>query len=156
MTMSGVAAARAVIASVLVAIVAIALPADAAGGLTAHIVLPSTTMAAGTTMYGTLVIDNAGRPVAMTGCGVDAVLSNGAITQQFMCDLVLRGPIPSGESRWEIELDASYTACGGRGGDRPRCEADGYPPPLPAGSYRVVIIGVEVVSTPPVAVRLTA
>jgi hypothetical protein len=161
MTMSRVAWTRVLAASVLFATIALALPADAADGLSAHIVLPFTTMPAGSTMHGTLVIENSGRAVTGTGCGgvPEAVLSNGTITQTLACAMGggwrMRS-IPAGESTWPMTLLATYTQCGGERGRPPRCTASGDVPPLPAGIYHVVVIDVDgVVPVPPITVRIT-
>ena len=121
--------------------------------LSARIVLPATTMRAGSSMTGHVVVDNnTGHALHATGCiSLFAVaLGNDEIAPRVAWALCLqRFTIPSGSSRYPVTVTARDLSC-------PPC-SNGLPRPLPPGDYRAMLFQASpVVPTPPaVGVRVT-
>jgi hypothetical protein len=124
--------------------------------LSARIVLPYTTMVAGSSIAGHLVVENnTGQELHSSGCLALFVLGlgNEKISPERAMPLCLQGfTIPVGESSWPVGVFASYWECGG--GIR-RC-INGYPPPYPPGDYLAVLIAGDyrIPDPTPIAVRV--
>ena len=131
-------------------------PPVAVAPLSSRIELPSETIVAGSTMHGTLIIENnTGAPVAQSRCPDDrwqVYITNGVaasgpapdIAVIYKCD---RNPpdLPVGETKLPFTFDASYDHCAPAADSyppTPKClPGDNIMPPLPAGDYRVEIKG---------------
>ncbi len=138
-------------------------PSASAEALTAHLAGFPKAIAAGASAQGTLVIVNQSGSeqqlqvppncapnwaIGLRNDRVDAVPVPVA-----SCDpnpLVLA----PGETRLPASITARYATCGGSGGATPACEPGGGMPPLPAGEYEIVVIGLTL-DVPPVAVTVT-
>jgi len=118
-------------------------PQTAATPVSARVELPVTTIKAGTTVNGEVVVVNdTGKPIETTGCGsvfqvglrndhIEAVPSWAACGQQIT--------IPVGESRYPVTVTATYAACGGQASPPlPPCAPRGMPP-LPPGRYEAAL-----------------
>ena len=120
------------------------LPANAS--LSARIVLPSTTMAGGSTMSGKVIVTNdTGRALHGDGCLTPFLveLGNDRIVPNWSTPLCLQHfTIPVGESSWPVTVHGSLSMCSGDGpdGEIPGCLPDGNTPPLPPGSYRAMLL----------------
>jgi hypothetical protein len=120
--------------------------------LRAEIVLPTTSVAAGSSIPGEVVVQNdTGSAIRVSGCGTPFVvaLGNDEITPTIAWRACLSSfTIPIGPSTWPVTVAASYLGCNG-GPPSPPC-VNGHVPPLPAGSYRAVLYqSSHVVPTPP-------
>lgn len=128
------------------------------GALSARIVLPSTTVTAGSTMPGRVVVHNTtGHRLHVAGCGSPFVvaLGNDKIKPKVIwLDCLQRFTIPVGWSSWPVEISASYSVCGTGKGLVP-CQ-NAHVPALPPGSYEAVLFqSSHVVPRPaPVDVRV--
>jgi hypothetical protein len=128
--------------------------------LSMTLVIPSTTMKAGASMQGQVVVENdTGRArYARGGCvwQFAVALSKGSTVPavaQPACDTGFK--IPAGQSSWPVSVDATYDGCGGPGGPYPPCTHN-RPPPLPPGVYRAWILGGEPTIPPrPTLIRVT-
>jgi hypothetical protein len=148
----------------LLAALVMLLPACTSARLSARIVLPSTTMAAGSEMSGKVTVDNeTGHPLHIIACGspFQVVLGNDKVpAAAYFPACGFRVTIPSGESQWPVTVLGSYSSCGGQSASGapqwPRC-IDGLPPPLPAGDYKAMFFQEpRVVPTPPsISIRVT-
>jgi hypothetical protein len=104
--------------------------------LSARLELQSS-LAAGDHAAGTVVVsNNTGRPITTRGCGSPyaVALHDDSYTQQWpslACAEVFT--IPTGESRWPISIDATYSECPPT--ETNSCVANGAPPPLPPATY---------------------
>jgi hypothetical protein len=134
--------------------------------VSARVELPTTTMAAGSSISGRVVIENRiGYALHGDGCltPFQVVMSTDGIEYDAGWPLCLqRLTIPSGESSWPVTVVATYSGCigdpGYRGNDlMPRCLANGTVPPLPPGTYRAKLVqNPDLVPTPPpVLIRVT-
>jgi hypothetical protein len=116
-----------------------------AASVTARLVLPARTLAAGSRMAGRLVIDNnTGHTIGGTVCISDfKVLLVGARVRQdaVWLQCAQHFKVPAGESSWPVEVDAFYLMCGNGKpfGDMPSCLSTGRAPPLPPGVYKAVV-----------------
>jgi hypothetical protein len=114
--------------------------------ISARIVLPSTTIAAGSSMSGKVVVTNdTGLALHGKGCGspFQVVLRNDKIAPEVGRALCLqRITIPAGESTWPVTVFATYLSCDfdAASDQHPSCLRDGTVPPLPAGSYRAMLL----------------
>ncbi len=113
-------------------------------GVTARIELSSTTMTAGSTMSGHVIVENdTGHEIHATGCGglFGLTLANDKIHQEPIWPSCARDyTIPVGESRYPVIVLASYDSCNQTGTDGlQRCIPPGTPPPLPPGDYQVTL-----------------
>jgi hypothetical protein len=131
----------------------------AAAPLSAHVDLPSKTIAAGSTVNAIVVVENnTGTDLNVIGCGSPfaVALRNARIEPEVawhLCRQTLT--IPVGTSSHTLRVSASYLACGS-GGRLPAC-VDGHSPPLPPGRYEATLYQHPiVVPTPaPIAVEVT-
>jgi hypothetical protein len=145
---------------ILVAALVMLLPACSSARISARIVLPSRTMAAGSTMAGKVIVTNdTGQALHGDGCGFDVALSNDRITSSIGCAGGGSVTIPIGVSSWPVTVSGSYTACGQdpQNASHPPCLKDGHAPPLPPGDYRAeLILYPRLVPTPPsIGIRVT-
>jgi hypothetical protein len=131
--------------------------------LSARVMLPSQTMAAGSRMTGHVLVDNStGHAIHVSGClNLFQVLLTSstyrpavawaACLQQFT--------IPAGETRYPVMVWASYSQCGqGRPQHGLRaCLPCERMPPLPPGTYHARLFQVHhlVQVPPPITVRVT-
>jgi hypothetical protein len=120
--------------------------------LWAEIDLPSTTMSAGTSMSGYVVVHNdTGQELHVSGCGTPfaVALGNDEIEPTVAWNSCLQPfTIPSGTSNWPVTVRATFLACGGPS-PVPACQ-EGHVPPLPPGSYRAMLYqSPRIVPTPP-------
>ena len=132
--------------------------------ISARVVLPSRTLAAGASLSGHVVIENnTGRAIRAAGCG-----------SLFQLELVGRDyhptvgwltclqtlTIPKGRSSYPVSIAASYNRCisGRPHGTTKACLPEGGPPALPPGVYRAVLFQVrKLVPAPPaISVRVTS
>jgi hypothetical protein len=134
-----------------------------AAPMTARVVLPSRTMTAGTSMSGQVLVDNTtGHAIHVSGCVklFQVMLTSNTYRPPvawFTCSQ--RFTIPTGESRYAVTVQASYSECSqGRPqhGLKP-CMPAGRMPPLPPGTYHAKLFQVgNLVRVPPaLAVRVT-
>jgi hypothetical protein len=129
-------------AVLLVAVV----PACGRAGLTARIVLPTSTVRTGSIIHGELVVNNeTGETVIVATCGTPFVvaLANDAYQPAIFWPRCLQHvPIPVGESTWRVDIRATYLACQGEASPavppEPQC-VNGNVPPLPVGIYRATL-----------------
>ncbi len=127
-------------------------PVQPEGAVSARIVLPSTTVTAGSTMSGRVVVHNTtGHRLHVDGCGSPfaVALGNDKVKPKVAWLTCLqRFTIPDGWSSWPVEVSASYSMCGKGKGLVP-CE-NGQVPALPPGGYQAVLFqSSHVVPTPP-------
>ncbi|MHB8438952.1 MAG: hypothetical protein ACYDD4_07300 [Acidimicrobiales bacterium] len=149
-----------------VTVVTSASPAP--GVLTTTIELPSTTLVAGTTVPGTLVVRNdtvstinltqGCRSFWAVGLQSPAVPFKPAFPALCSTDPLL---IVSGTNRFPFELHVAYSSCamapGGAGGGAPPCGANDMPPGLPPGRYQVIVVSeTPVIHAEPLSVTVIA
>lgn len=116
-----------------------------AAGASAAFHLSADTMAAGSTIAGTVqVYNNAEEAIERTTCGAYfvAVLEGDAATQLYSrprCNEAF--VIPPGSSSYPITAKATYLTCiNGEASELvPACLPDGTMPPMPAGTYEVEV-----------------
>ena len=132
-------------------------------GVTARIELPSTTMTAGSTMSGHVVVENnTGHEVRATGChGLFGVaLRNTQVPQDVVFPTCAEEiTIPVGESSYPVPVLAEYYACNAAGdGGLQRCLPGGGAPPLPPGVYQATLFQASPVAPapPPIDVNVEA
>ena len=106
--------------------------------VSARIELPSTTLAAGTTLSARIVVSNdTGHPITGGGCGSPfAVLlvSDDIHPMVAWPSCLERITVPVGVSTWNVDVSGSYSSCGGGAGVP--CVNGRTTPPLPPGDYR--------------------
>ena len=126
-------------------------------GVTARVVLPSTTMIAGSSMTGSVVVENdTGHALHAIGCGtwlqvVLAVPGSEPIVPWTLCREQFT--IPLGTSTHPARIAAGYLGCNSPPpGAPPGC------PPLPVGAYQATMFESDTVVPipPPVAVTVVA
>ena len=138
----------------------------AASTLTARSEIPSRTLVAGSTVHARLhVLNRSGQPVTVTTCQspFQIALSNNSYTPELAWPLcAMSFSIPAGASTYKLDLQTSYSSCGGQGATPDGraltpCIA-GRPPPLPAGKYQLELMqNPTVVETPtPISVRVVS
>jgi len=130
--------------------------------MTARLVLPSRTLAAGSSMSGRLIVENnTGRAIRTWGCGTLFVVALTSSTYQpaipwLAC--LQSFTIPAGRTTYRLTIAASYYQCPVRDpqGAIKACGPDGQMPPLPPGDYRAILFQPRhLVQAPaPVAVRV--
>jgi hypothetical protein len=124
--------------------------------LSARIVLPTTTMEAGSSIAGEVVVENdTGRALHATGClSVFAVvLGNDDVKPTVAWPECLQSfTVPTGESTYRVTVVARFRSC-----PPPPCRAHGQPAPLPPGRYRAMLFRSTPVvpSAPPVAMLVS-
>ncbi len=133
--------------------------------VTARVVLPSTTMTAGSSMSGHLIVENnTGHVLHALGCisYFAVALNNARIHQGAGGAQCIEGfTFPVGESSYSVTVQATYFGCGGTPlGTNPPCLThSGHTilPPLPPGNYQAKLFqSGNVVPTPPsITVRVT-
>lgn len=136
---------------------------DPAQAMSARIELASTTVAAGETLSGRLVVfNNTGRDLKVIGCGsiFQVALANDAVEPEIVWNLCAQEiTVPEGESTYPVSVQARRATCttGPAPSSTPTCEPDGSPPPLPPGNYeaRLYQSTAVVPDPPPVDVRVT-
>lgn len=139
---------------------------DPAQGTSARIELDSTTVAAGETLSGRLVVtNNTGHDVKVIGCGsiFQVALANDAYEPEITWPACAQEiTVPDGESTYPMSVQARRNVCtnGPASSSTPTCEPDGSPPPLPPGDYEARLYQgsdpyVVVPDPPPVDVRVT-
>lgn len=130
--------------------------------ITAQIILPSRTMAAGSSMTSRVIIENnTGRVIHARGCGTlfQVVLTSPSYRPTVAWNLCLhRFTIPIGQSSYPVPVAASYLQCGHSRspGTIRACLPGGRMPPLPPGDYRATLFQARhLVQAPPgIAVRV--
>jgi hypothetical protein len=136
--------------------------------VTARVVLPSTTMTAGSSMSGHVIVENnTGSALHERGCGpyFKVALGNDKIQPvvqwpQSLCPMA----IPTGRSSYPVTVSASYLVCSegqhlaGNPGSEPCLLNPPRPPPLPPGEYEATLVQSSTIvpTPPPIAVRVTA
>jgi hypothetical protein len=123
-------------------------------GISARVELPSDTIVSGSTVEGTIVVENdTGKPIPQTGkdgCGQQwaVALGNDRVHPDILFPLVCvpsTQNFPVGTSRWPFELrvvDQSQCSLPGHPSNPPtRTCAPGADTPLPAGDYRTEFFG---------------
>jgi hypothetical protein len=130
--------------------------------VTTRVVLQSTTMTAGSSMSGHVIVENnTGGALKRDGCGslFSVFLSNTFITPHpFFPACIQIFTIPVGQSSYPVTVDATYLECAGPlGNGRPCSERNGHAvmPSLPPGEYQATLWGNIVPTPPPIAVRVT-
>jgi len=134
--------------------------------VTARVALPSTTMTAGSSMTGHVIVENnTGGALHAIGCidHFSVSLNNAKIHQVWgAAECLGTFTFPAGESSYQVTVQATYLGCGGSPlGDNPPCvNVHGHtePPPLPPGDYEAKLFqsGNVVPTPPPITVRVTA
>jgi hypothetical protein len=133
-------------------------------GITARVVLPSSTILAGSSMSGSVVVENnSGHALHVFGCGgIFAVTLNNAEGGQgspawTLCRMDIT--IPLGSTTYPVTIQATFLMCStAPSPTMSTCLADGVPPSLPPGVYQATLAqSTTVVSTPPpIAVTVVA
>jgi hypothetical protein len=131
--------------------------------ITARLVLPSRTIAAGSSMSGHLIVENdTGRAIRAWGCGALFVVALASRTYRPSIAwpaCIQSFTIPAGRSRYRVTVEASYYQCsqGAPQGAIKACGPDGRMPPLPPGDYQAILFQLHhlVQTPPPVPVRVT-
>ena len=131
-------------------------------GLAAHVELPSTSIAAGSSMTGHVVVDNyTDHAARATGCVsfFQVLLTNSEVHASpswYACAQNFTFPV--GESSYPVTISASYGECSGDAlpGAEPACLPAGGPPALPAGDYQAKLFQTADIAPPPpvIAVRV--
>jgi hypothetical protein len=133
-------------------------------GISTRLVLPSTTLVAGSAMSASVAVDNnTGHALpASSSCGTpfEVALGNAAIKPNVGFNACLQQlTIPVGTSSYPVTVRASYPGCGPAGSGQPVCLPTGAPS-LPLGSYEATVfesLGNRVVPIPPpIAVTVIA
>jgi hypothetical protein len=113
--------------------------------LSARVVLPSTTLIAGSSVHGEVIVhNNTGHVVKAHGCETlfQVALGNGAV-QPHVAFLACSQPftIAPGASRYPVTVEARYLACtpGRPYGSVPSCQPNGAAPALPEGRYHATL-----------------
>jgi hypothetical protein len=143
-----------------------ASPHVTSGGSSAHVsarvILPSRTMAAGSFLAGRVVVqNNSGRAIRVPGCGTIfqvALVSSTYHPTVGWTQCLHTVTIPTGESSYPTPVPAIYRFCSEEPqGSAPTCMFGGHPPPLPPGDYRAVLFqeGHLIPFPPAVTVRVT-
>jgi hypothetical protein len=119
------------------------------GGLQVRLELPSSTLAAGASMEGRVIVaNNTGQPVTAVSCQspFGVILANERAKQtggQRMCAQTFVFAV--GESSWPITVAANYGSCIASAGtidpSIQQCLPGGGSPPLPAGRYTATAEG---------------
>jgi hypothetical protein len=131
--------------------------------LSARVVLPTTTVIAGSSMSGRLVVDNnTGRALHVGDCGFpfQVALTNSQIqTGGAWAACIREFTIPVGRSSYPVPVRATYLGCGGI--HLPACvkrNGSFASPPLPPGEYDATLLQASkiVPPPPPITVRVTA
>lgn len=135
---------------------------ESAARLSTELQLSATTVAAGSHVSGTLIIDNAGPAVITTGCGPSPHFAVGLTNSEIAFNpafpaiaCVGNVVIQPGTTSYPFELVATYVQCSANASQAtpssPAC--DGPPdtmPPLPAGLYQTKFVTEAIgVPTPP-------
>ncbi len=116
-----------------------------AHALSARIVLPLRTMAAGSSIKGRLVVtNNTGRAIHTWGCGTPfqvALTSSTYHPDVAWPTCLQRLTIPAGVTSYRVAVSATYLICSGSQspGTTRACLPGGGMPPLPAGKYRAML-----------------
>jgi hypothetical protein len=113
-----------------------------AADLFARIVLPRTTLEAGSSMEAQVVVENGtGHDrVGLGGSPFAVVLANDDVKPSVVWPACAqRITIPPGESIWPVTVNASYAVCGEGEGLVP-CLEEERMPPLPPGDYRALLV----------------
>ena len=139
-------------------------PAAGAGGLSARIVLPQSTVRSGSQLNGYVEVRNAtGREVTVAGCfsPFQVALSNGSAKSGFVwLDCYEEFTVPTGRSRYSVTVRADYGGCAGDPAPASksvvRCGSNGEIPGLPPGIYRAKLYQRNRVvgDPPPVRIRV--
>ena len=130
-------------------------------GVTARIELSSTTMTAGSTTSGRVVVENnTGQVIQASGCGslFAVLLGNRGIHPDPVWMLCLQPlPIPVGESSYPVTIWASYQFCSRRPAWAAcrRANPGGGPAPLPPGEYQAQFFQSSPVVTPALPINVT-
>jgi len=124
--------------------------------VTARIVLPSTTMIAGSTMPAKVVVENnTGHEIHETKCGsfFQIGLQNGEIKFDGIWPQCAEPfTIPTGESTYAVTVSAAYQTCSASGAlGTPPCLRTGMPP-LPPGQYKAALFQSSPVVTAPLPI----
>jgi hypothetical protein len=127
-----------------------------------RIALSSPTMASGSTMAASVIVDNPGPDRHVGGCYAifQIVLGNDAIpAEPGPWPLCLRDiTIPAGTSTWPLTVSAHYLTCTGdvpATSGSPSCLPDLTPPPFPPGEYQAVLFALVDIGPAPAPVPVT-
>ena len=127
-----------------------------AGVLPARLVLPSTTMTAGSSMTGYVLVENTtGHAIGVAGCGslFQVLLTSRDYRPIAVWPTCLQlFTIPVGQTRYRVPVSASYSQCSqGRGQDGVKaCPPGPRMPPLPGGTYRAQLLqSARLIRVPP-------
>lgn len=136
--------------------------------LSTRIVLSRTHVVAGSSIKGFVVVTNRGKPLKLWDhsgpleCRPDyaVALTNKRFPPhaQFFFDCELRPlVIPSGVTRLPVTVITTYQGCSPSNASKtiPRCLPGLRMPPLPAGQYRTVLVGLDLRLPAPKAVSVT-
>jgi hypothetical protein len=115
-----------------------------ATGVSIRLDLPALTMTAGSSMDGTVVVENnTGQALDVSGCQLlfQVALRSADVTPEIGWPACLQHlTVPAGESRYPVTLTARYSSCSPRGPhDGLLGCVDGKPPAVPVGTYDAVI-----------------
>jgi hypothetical protein len=123
------------------------------GPVTARVQLPSTSIGSGSTMSGTLIVDNPGAALQIGTCDdyfAVVLTSDIARFHQPPEDQCLTSmTIPTGTSSYPITISAFFASCNAV--DTPPCLPDGSLRPLPRGEYSLYFWQA---SRPPVSIAI--
>jgi len=141
-----------------------ATPTTSSAPVSISVELPATTMVAGSTMKGHVVVRNrTGRPIVRTGCGslFQVALASDTIKPQVAwAACAQRITIPTGTSSYPVRVLGTYNGCSNSGsqGDMPACLPGSKLPPLPTGAYRATLFQSSTVAPAPapIPVQVTA
>jgi hypothetical protein len=132
-------------------------------GITAHLVLPVSTILAGSSMSGRVVVDNnTGHARHVIGCGgifaVTLANSRGGQGSMGWTTCAMNITIPVGSSTYPVTIEGTYLECGGTPSPTMHACIDSREPPLPPGVYQATLAqSTTVVPTPPtIPIRVVA
>ena len=127
-------------------------------GLTAHVELKSTSIAAGAAMAGRVVVDNySGHAAQATGCVsfFQVLLINSEVHASpswYACAQNFAFPV--GESSYPVTISASYGECSNDAASGGAPECPGGSPPLPPGVYQAKLFQTADIAPPPPTITM--
>jgi hypothetical protein len=134
--------------------------ASSTGFSTARLALSATNLRSGQSLSAKITVNNdTGRPLRFAGCGpiYRALLVEQGKSQVPSWPLCMQTvSIPEGESTYDVPVDARYSECSTNGSQGiPECRSDRSMPFLPAGTYEVVVFGVDSIVPLPAPTSIT-